>query len=303
MLPAPENGKMILTDEQVDSVKQEGFLCLPRLTSDEEALKIKASLERLFVCRAGWNEGAYGELAAYSDNEGKPNSPQILLPVNYAPELHKTECFANARRIAKQILGEKADFILDLAIFKCASSGEATPWHQDQSFRDPKFDYHEVTFWLALRDVDENSGCLKFLPRSHHGQILEHRRTNKNGESVALECCAPFDKCSGVASKIPMGGCTLHFPKTLHCSTANSSGAPRIVYSMTFGTAPTPAESEMAYHWQDTVTAMQERRRKWMRNGGVFITAWRRMRRGDLRDWHKLRYLGVRAIRTIVRGR
>ena len=44
---------MQLTDEQVQSVKQQGFLCVPRIASDEEALKIKASLERLFREKAG----------------------------------------------------------------------------------------------------------------------------------------------------------------------------------------------------------------------------------------------------------
>ena len=295
---------MPLSAQQVESVKREGYLCLPRLTSEKEALMIKTSLERLFKEKAGWNEGAYGELAATTNGDGKPNSPQILLPVNYAPVLHKTECFANARQIAKQILGEKADFILDLAIYKCAHSGEATPWHQDQAFRDPKFDYHEVTIWLALRDVDEISGCLRFMPRSHQGPVLEHRRTNQNGESIALECCAPLAPSAAVKGEIPLGGCTVHFPKTLHSSTTNSSAEPRIVYIMTFGTSPTPAVSQVAYPWRDTtVTKMEERRRKWMRRGGAFITAWRRLRRGDLNDWQKFSYFGTRAVRTIVRGR
>ena len=42
-----------LSDEQVQAVKQQGFLCVPRITSDEEALAINASLERLFREKAG----------------------------------------------------------------------------------------------------------------------------------------------------------------------------------------------------------------------------------------------------------
>ena len=293
----------VLSDEQVASAKEQGFLCVEQLTSKEEALKIRSWVERLFKEKAGWKEGAYGELATKND-DGTPNSPQILMPVNYAPELHKTQCFANARRIAKQILGEKAEFILDLAIYKRSDGGEATPWHQDQAFRDPKFDYHEVTIWVALRDVDEHSGCLMFLPGSHRQDVLDHRRTNRSGESIALECSAKFDQSTAFKAALPLGGCTVHTPKTLHRSTTNQSETPRVVYIMTFGIAPTPAEKEVTYPWQDnTVTEMQERRRKWMRHGGALITAWRRVRRGDLKDWNKLSYLGARAIRTIVRGR
>jgi len=293
-----------LSGEQVQAVKQQGFLCVQRITSDEEALTIKVSLERLFTEKAGWDEGAYGELATNSDTDEEPNSPQILLPVNYAADLHKTECFANALRFAKQILGEQAAFVHDLAILKRAQSGEPTPWHQDHAFRDPKFEYQEVTIWVALRDVDETSGCLMFVPESHQGQILDHQPTSRNGESIALQCATPFDTRKAVKAEIPLGGCTIHFPGTLHCSTPNASGTPRIVYIMTFGTEPVPAKTAVSYPWRDnTSTEMQARRRKWMRHGGALITTWRRMRRGELTGWRKLSYLSIRAMRTIIRGR
>ena len=295
---------MQLTEEQVESVSRQGFLCLPRVTSDDEALAIRTSLERLFTEKAGWNEGAYGELAAKDDHDEEPNSPQILLPVNYAPELHKTECFANAHRFAKQILGERAAFVLDLAILKRADSGEATPWHQDFAYRDPKFEYREVTIWVALQDVNESSGCLMFLPESHRGPVLDHRQTSDDGGSIALECVAGFDKAKAVKAEVPLGGCTIHLPRTLHCSTPNSSGTPRIVYIMTFGTAPVPSKTTASFPWRENgSTEMQARRRKWMRNGGAIVTAWRRLRRGDLRNWHSITYLWIRAFRTIVRGR
>jgi hypothetical protein len=292
---------MQLTDEQLQAVKQQGFLCVPRITSDEEALTIRASLERLFQEKAGWGEGAYGEMANCEDADEGPNSPQILHPVNYAPHMHKTECFTNALGFAKQILGERAALFFDLTILKRAQSGEATPWHQDEAFRDPHFEYREVTIWVALRDVDESSGCLMFLPETHQGQVLDHQMMGK-GESIALECIAPFDKTMAVKAELPLGGCTIHFPRTLHSSTPNISETPRIVYIMTFGTAPVPAKTAVSYPWRDnTITEMQVRKRKWMRHGGALSTAWRRVRRGDLKDW--LSYLGMRAIRTILRGR
>ena len=43
---------------------------------------------------------------------------------------------------------------------KPARIGEATPWHQDEAFQDPMFDYREVSFWLALQPVDEANSCM-----------------------------------------------------------------------------------------------------------------------------------------------
>jgi hypothetical protein len=207
---------------------------VPRITSDEEALVIRTCLERLFKEKAGWKEGAYGELATDTDADAEPNSPQILLPVNYAPELHKTECFANALRVARQILGEQAAFVLDLAILKRAQSGEATPWHQDAAFRDPKFEYREVTIWVALRDVDESSGCLMFIPESHHGQVLDHRQANRDGKSIALKCTAPFDMKTTIKAQISMGG--LYYPFSADPSSLNTEriwhAAARLYYDV-----------------------------------------------------------------------
>jgi hypothetical protein len=295
---------MPLTSEQVDSVKRDGFLAVPRITSNEEALKIRASLERLFAERAGWKEGAYGDLAVKKDEDEEANSPQILLPVNYAPELHKTECFLNAFEMAKQILGEQASFVLDLAILKRAGSGQATPWHQDDAFRDPQFEYKEVTIWVALQDVDEKSGCLMFIPRSHGGAVLEHRQTRRDGGSISLECVGGFAPSAAVKASLPLGGCTIHLPRTLHASTPNFSAVPRIVYIMSFGLPPARSATPATFPWRDdSTTEMQLRRRRWMLHGGMFITAWRRLRRGDLNNWRKLFYFGMRATKTMVRGR
>jgi hypothetical protein len=292
-----------LNDEHVQSMNQQGFLRLPGLTSVQEAAAIRLLVERLFLEKAGQNEGAYGELAPTSDGAREPNSPQILLPVNYAPELHKTECFTNGLRIARQILGDNAEFIRDVAIFKRAKRGSPTPWHQDVAFHDPQFQYKEITIWMALQDVNETSGCLMFIPGSHEGPIREHTAKNRDGESLALECTDQIDVSTAVKCPISAGGCTIHFPATLHCSTPNQSEVPRIAYIMTFGTTPVAATEPLAFPWleqRDTGTRLQ--RRKWMRRGGVFITAWRRLRRGDLRDWRSSLYWAKRAVKTISRG-
>jgi hypothetical protein len=47
---------------------------------------------------------------------------------------------------------------------KPARIGDATPWHQDEAFQDPAFDYEEISFWLALQPVDEANSCMAYLP-------------------------------------------------------------------------------------------------------------------------------------------
>ena len=294
----------MLSKEEVDLLSSQGFVSLPQITTEEEASQIRVRLERLFANRAGENEGAYGELAAEGDDGEEPNSPQINLPVNYAPELHKTKCFLHAREIARQILGEHAAFVIDFAIYKRAGDGEATPWHQDIAFRDPRFEYKEVTIWVALQNIDENSGCMMFVPKSHRGPVYQHRQTNSEGKSISLTCGDEFDAATAVTVEVPVGGCTIHLPQTLHRSTPNHGDVPRIVYIMTFGTPPVPTfKPTVASPWTGAELKVQVQKRRWMRRGGVFITLWRRVRRGALKDWRTLFYLGVRATKTILSGK
>lgn len=227
-----------LNDQQLETLQTNGYLSIPTFISQSEAARIRNTILRLFEKRAGAEEGAYGELISRKEGNAIPNSPQIRCPVDFAPELHDTDCFRNALRLAKQILGPEARFFSEVAILKSPRNGAATPWHQDEAFRDPHFAYQEITVWVALQDVDEESGCLTFLPGSHGTNVLEHHAAGGDIDSLALECTKGLDLNAAVPCPIPAGGCTVHFPRTLHCSTPNRSKRDRIGYALTFGITP-----------------------------------------------------------------
>jgi ectoine hydroxylase-related dioxygenase (phytanoyl-CoA dioxygenase family) len=291
-----------LTAAELQELERSGFVTHRNLVSTEEAETLRTCITRLFNVRAGYEEGAYGELTPNQSKDHEPNSPQIHNPVNYAPELHQSNCFKGALTIAKQILGPSAHFFTDIAILKHPRHGAPTPWHQDEAFRDPRFTYREVTIWVALQDVDETSGCLKFVPGTHNTAVRMHRAAGGDIESLALECVEDsLDGEAGVTCPIPAGACTVHFPRTLHCSLPNVSGRPRIGYAMTFGLDPEPATTPVAFPWLDNrIPEVQARRTQWMQHGGWAITGWRRLRRGELRGWRTFRYWASRTVITAL---
>ena len=291
------------TSEQVRFFDDHGYLCLNGLATPEEIAEIRNTVEDLFCRRAGENEGAYGDLIESTWRATGSTSPQILSPINYAPQLCKTKCFANALQVAKKLLGDEARFLLDLTILKEPKTGAGTPWHQDAAFRDPRFERRELTIWVPLQEVRVETGCLQFIPGSHRSPVLTHRPVNNDVASQALECTGSFDETSAVLCPLPIGGCTVHQSGTLHGSKPNVSDVPRFAYIMVFGSAPKPVKEPRAFPWQDQrVTLTQLRKQRWMRRGGVVITAWRRLRRGDVTDWHSAVYWLKRAIRTLRRG-
>lgn len=292
-----------LTAEQVQFYADNGHLSVDGVATPSEIVEMRVTIQNLFKDRIGEKEGAYGELIAGAEQSEEANSPQILNVVNYAPSLHKTQCFQNALAIAKQLLGDEARLFSDLSIMKAARTGEATPWHQDAAFRDPRFDYNELAIWVPLHDVTAESGCLQFISGSHKSSLLEHHSMNDDSSSQALECVGSFDKSAARTYPLPMGSCTIHHPRTLHCSGPNLSDNPRYAYIMVFSTAPKPAAEPKAFPWlEHRETRAQARKRQWMWRGGMIITAWRRVRHGDLSSWQSVAYWVKRSVRTIMKG-
>lgn len=294
---------MNLSAQQIEELHQRGFLILRDFVPPQVALDVRNCLECLFLKRAGFEEGAYGDLVSGSHDGGPDSSPQIRLPANYAPELHRSACFLTAREVARQVLGPRSHFLWETAIMKQAQTGASTPWHQDEAFRDPRFLYRELTIWVALQDVDESSGCLVFLPGSNTLPLQAHRPAGNNPGSLGLECVEQIATEVGIPCPLRAGDCTIHLPRTLHRSTPNLSARTRIAYALTFGITPIPTHATGEHPWMSTWRpSAHAQRRRWMRRGGVLITAWRRLRRGELRGWGTLRFWIFRAIHTFGKG-
>jgi ectoine hydroxylase-related dioxygenase (phytanoyl-CoA dioxygenase family) len=301
--PDPKRAPLLDTQQTV-FFEEQGYLRLEGLTTPEEIQHIRNSLENLFQKKAGEKEGAFADLVAGVNHAEELSSPQILNPVNYLPMLHQTQCFKNALRIAKQLLGPEARCFFDLSILKKPKFGAATPWHQDEAFRDPNFEYKELTIWVALQPVAAETGCLQFIPKSHKTSgVFEHRSANNDPTSQALECVGQFDHSDAVPCPLNAGDCSIHHHRTLHFAAPNISSTARYAYIMTFGVTPKPLPGKRTFTWlSQKETPVQAQKRRWLRRGGVFVTAWRRLRRGDLVSWQAASYGIRRSIQLLRKG-
>src|ERR1700745_1230970 len=124
------NPQITLTEEQIQFYKEHGYLRLDQISPPEEVEFLRGVYDRLFAEKIGRRQGAYFDAAsADEDDDNKPKtSPQIIDPVNFAPELKKTIFRANALSIAKQLLGQKAYGVFEHAILKPPGIGAPTPW-------------------------------------------------------------------------------------------------------------------------------------------------------------------------------
>ena len=89
-----------LSAEQIASFREKGYLPLDAITTPEEVERLRAIFERLFAERAGWKKGKSFDLAGTDSADAKPVLPQILNPVEFAPELAETLVRRNALAFA-----------------------------------------------------------------------------------------------------------------------------------------------------------------------------------------------------------
>ncbi len=101
-----------------------------------------------------------------------------------------------------------------------------------------------------------------------------------------MNASAEFEHAAAVPCPLQPGGCTIHHHRTLHFAAPNISDTARYTYIMTFGVTPKPLPEKRSFAWLNhKETPIQETKRRWLRRGGLLITAWRRLRRGDLVSW------------------
>src|SRR5215831_20505414 len=185
-----------LTEEQIRFYKEHGYLGLEQISPPEEVEFLRRVFDRLFAEKIGWRQGAFFDAVSADEDDDKPQtSPQIIDPVDFAPELKKTIFRANALAIAKQLLGPNAYGKFEHAILKPAGIGAPTPWHQDEAFGyDYAPGYNQLSIWMPLQPVDTGSGCLHFLAGSQRGRVLRHASPNNDPRIHALVCVDEFDE-------------------------------------------------------------------------------------------------------------
>ncbi len=104
--------------------------------------------------------------------------------------------------------------------------GKETPAHQDGFYfmLEPN---EALTMWLAQDVVDEENGCVRYLPGSHREGMRPHQRTNMLGFSQGMSDYGKEDQAREVPVCAEPGDLLIHHSMTVHRAEANPSPRPR----------------------------------------------------------------------------
>ena len=161
------------------------------------------------------------------------NVPHLVLPA-----VHGLIRDARILDRVESVMGP--DILLWSAGFfiKEARTPDYVGWHQDLRYWGLDDDSREMTAWLAIGDVTEANGAMKFIPGSHRSGIVEHRDTwlEENQLSRGQELAVAVDENEAVHVELGAGEMSLHHGSLFHASGPNRTDSRRIGLALRFVT-------------------------------------------------------------------
>ncbi len=260
-----------LTAEQIDEFSRLGFLVIAKPQIPEAELEwCRDILMRMILGGERRSEGRNLDLTA-TDGAGDMTSPSLLQPSMYATELRKLSYRKTALATARQLLGPTAEFAGDHAIFKPSHRGHPTPWHQDEAFREPGFDYNELSIWIAITESTADNGAMAYIPGSHRLGLLPHRLHGGAKGANTIECYDGFDSKTAAVRPIPAGAMIIHHGLTIHGAFGNKTASSRLAYILQYTTPVKMSKRIRESPWlKDLRSDNLQQRRSYLLRGGIF---------------------------------
>ena len=198
--------------------ERDGFVALSSFYREEELLNIEDELERFITERIPVLPPEH----FFFEDKSNPSSLKQI------QRLHEHESFFERmmndkpKKLAQELLGEPV-IGKNLQYFnKPPILGNATPPHQDAYYFMIK-PCHAVTMWLALDEVDEGNGCIRYVSGSHMQGLRPHARTETLGFSQGISDYGDGDLDNEKVVMAASGDLLAHHALTIHRAGSNQS--------------------------------------------------------------------------------
>lgn len=244
----------VLPQAKVDDFWELGFTKIDRITTDEEVEWLREVYDLIFSGNMKLLPGALvTDVMTRMDKQRGDRIGQVLRPEWFIPELKETQFFKNTSALARQIHGKDGQLtVWGHMVRKAPKNPDIVPWHQDEGYWDPSFDYQSSAFWMPLDPATEESGCMSFIPGSHKRGIVRHGFMDGDPAVTTLILDEKIDTSKAVLQPVPIGGASIHHQRTLHFSGPNTTDRVRRAYVNEWQLEPVKRETPLdrAWYWE-----------------------------------------------------
>jgi non-heme Fe2+,alpha-ketoglutarate-dependent halogenase len=201
----------VLTEQQIEQYRQEGFLAPIDVMSEDQAGDYAARLQ--------------AAERDYPQELNAENRNNAHLSFGFLDELAHHPVILDA---VEDLIGPDFSLWGSVLFIKEPQSSHFVSWHQDATYMGiTPHDF--VTPWLALTPSNLEAGCMSMILGSHRGAIRAHEDTFANDNILTRgQKIADVDEAAKVDLILRPGQMSLHHARVIHASQPNRSTRRRI---------------------------------------------------------------------------
>ena len=244
-----------LSEEELFTYRQHGFLIRERVFSARELTDLTASVERAVAVAHGLSTSGHayhldrkrfvdvGNMTVQLEHAENSETIRVIEPAHHLDAV--LEALVEDSRIldpVKSIIGVDAVSVWTNKLnLKRAGEGSGFGWHQDSPYLVHDSDHVDLlpNVYLAFYDASEENGCLRVIDKSHlRGCLPGTSDGSQLGGFFTDPAC--FDESDQVLMEAPAGSLVFFDPHSIHWSRPNRSGNPRRAMVLTYQPAGFP---------------------------------------------------------------
>ncbi|MDA7423471.1 phytanoyl-CoA dioxygenase family protein [Thalassococcus lentus] len=208
---------MTLTTSQLDQYRQNGFVTGLAAFNADEVRDLRTQIETLERNHTS-GSGAH-DLGQFFRVNG-----QLVIPL--LARVGRSNRILDA---VQSVLGKNL-LVWSVELFiKEPRTQSVVSWHQDLTYWGMGETDEELTAWIALSDVSIKAGCMRFIPGSHKGKIVDHDDTFDPDNLLSRgQEIQGIDETQAVHGPLRPGEMSFHHGRCFHASGPNESDDRRI---------------------------------------------------------------------------
>jgi len=232
----------MITEEQKQHFKEEGFLLLPEVIPAELLAMLRDECARYMDAINAEMDTQNVDVLGLNHRDKR-----YFIPMKYK-ESDKLQQFLFSDLMAdvcRATLGDEAYLFLEQYVVKMAEVGMSFSWHQDSGYIDfPHRPY--LTCWCTLDDVTEENGTVYILPWSKFDsrERIDHEIDPETNDRVGFHGDDP-----GIPVILPAGSIAVFMSTVFHRSGANSTDHMRRIFLAQYSSEPIRNPEGKDWRW------------------------------------------------------
>lgn len=197
---------------------RDGFVVVRQLLPADDFKRLTAELDRYIRDVVP----TLPDKHAFYDDKSRPETLKQMQHMGLDPFFKEYMKNPVWNSLASALVGEEVEAQEPEWFNKPANTNHVTPPHQDNYYFCLR-PANVLTIWMALDNVDDENGCLRYVKGSHLRGIRPHNRSNILGFSQGITDYSDADRELEVKVHLQPGDVTVHHGNTIHRAEANTS--------------------------------------------------------------------------------